>query len=40
MGMNFKVGFFENANLFWVVLGVMVAIAVISVLVARWRRWL
>lgn len=40
MGMNFKVGFFENANLFWVVLAVMVAIAAASLAVARWRRWL
>jgi magnesium transporter len=40
MGMNFKVGFFENASLFWVVLVAMVAIAAASIAVARLRRWL
>ncbi|MDQ2941809.1 MAG: magnesium transporter CorA family protein [Chloroflexota bacterium] len=40
MGMNFNVGFFENANLFWVVLAVMVAIAAASLALARWRHWL
>ena len=40
MGMNFQVGFFENPNLFWVVVGAMVAIAVTSVAVARWHDWL
>ena len=40
MGMNFKVGLFENANLFWAVLLVMVAMALATVAVARWRRWL
>ncbi len=40
MGMNFKVGFFENANLFWVVIAAMVIIAAASLVVARWRRWL
>jgi magnesium transporter len=40
MGMNFKVGLFENANLFWVVIAAMVAVAVASIAVARWRRWL
>lgn len=40
MGMNFKVGLFENANLFWLVLLAMVLMAVATVVVARWRRWL
>jgi magnesium transporter len=40
MGMNFKVGLFENANLFWVVIAAMVAVAVASIAVARSRRWL
>jgi magnesium transporter len=40
MGMNFKVGLFDNANLFWVVIAAMVAIAVALVALARWRRWL
>ncbi len=40
MGMNFKVGLFENANLFWLVLLVMGVMAVATVGVARWKRWL
>jgi magnesium transporter len=40
MGMNFKVGVFENPNLFWVVIGVMLAMAAATLGVARWRRWL
>lgn len=40
MGMNFKVGFFEDPNFFWVVLGGMGLIAAGTLLFARWRRWL
>ena len=40
MGMNFKVGFFENTNLFWLVIVAMVVIASGSLVVARGRRWL
>jgi magnesium transporter len=40
MGMNFKVGFFENANLFWVVIAAMMTIAAGLIALARWRRWL
>jgi Mg2+ and Co2+ transporter CorA len=40
MGMNFRVGMFENANLFWVVIGLMLVMAVSTLLWARWRRWL
>ena len=40
MGMNFRVGLFENPNLFWVVLGLMAVMAVSTLVVARWRRWL
>jgi len=40
MGMNFKVGLFDDPNLFWVVLGVMGVMAVTTLLVARWRGWL
>lgn len=40
MGMNFKVGLFENANLFWLVLLIMVAMALGTLVVARWRHWL
>lgn len=40
MGMNFKVGLFDNPNLFWVVIGIMAVLAVATVVAARWRRWL
>jgi len=40
MGMNFKVGMFENPNMFWVVIGVMLAMAAATVGIARWRGWL
>jgi magnesium transporter len=40
MGMNFKVSLFDNPNLFWVVIGFMLATAVVTLVVARWRRWL
>jgi magnesium/cobalt transport protein CorA len=40
MGMNFKVPLFENPNLFFVVIGLMAVMAVATLVVARWRRWL
>ena len=40
MGMNFKVGFFDLAWMFWVVIAVMFAIAVLVLSVARSRRWI
>jgi magnesium transporter len=40
MGMNFKVGFFEDPNFFWVVIAGMGAIAAGTLLFARWRHWL
>jgi magnesium transporter len=40
MGMNFKVGLFDNPNLFWVVIGLMVALALATIAVARQRGWL
>ena len=40
MGMNFKVGFFENANVFWVVVGAMMVFGVSLLATARWRGWL
>ena len=40
MGMNFQVGLFEDANLFWVVIGMMLAMGAAPVGVARWRGWL
>ena len=40
MGMNFKVGLFDNPNMFWVVIGFMIFTAVVTLVVARWRGWL
>ena len=40
MGMNFKVGIFDVANLFWVVVGGMLLLAVATLVTARWRGWL
>lgn len=40
MGMNFQVGLFDRAELFWVVIGFMVATAVATLLIARLRGWL
>ena len=39
MGMNFKVGLFEQASMFWVVVGVIVAMAPLTVGIAKRRRW-
>jgi magnesium transporter len=40
MGMNFKVGFFDHAAMFWVVLAVIVGVAPITLGVAKLRRWI
>jgi magnesium transporter len=40
MGMNFKVWLFEDPNLFWVVIGIMLAMAAATLGISRWRRWL
>lgn len=40
MGMNFKLGFFDETTNFWLVLVGMVALAVSILGVARWRNWL
>ena len=40
MGMNFKVGLFDAAWLFWVVIAVMLGIALLVLSVARSRRWI
>jgi magnesium transporter len=40
MGMNFKLEFFEQASNFWVVIGVMGAMAIVILAVARLRRWI
>jgi magnesium transporter len=40
MGMNFKLGLFETDAYFWVVCGVIVALAVATIVAARMRRWI
>jgi Mg2+ and Co2+ transporter CorA len=40
MGMNFKPGFFDDPNNYWVVVGAMIAFALVILAVARWRRWI
>jgi magnesium transporter len=40
MGMNFKVGLFETAAYFWVVVGIIVAVAVTTLGIARMREWI
>jgi magnesium transporter len=40
MGMNFKVGLFEEPNLFWVIVAAMIVMAVGTLGFARWRGWL
>jgi Mg2+ and Co2+ transporter CorA len=40
MGMNFKLGFFDEASNFFVVVGAMVAFAIAIIGVARWRNWI
>jgi magnesium transporter len=40
MGMNFDVAFFDDASNFWVVLGLMAALAIGILGFARWRAWI
>jgi Mg2+ and Co2+ transporter CorA len=40
MGMNLKVGIFETAAYFWVVLGIIAAVLVATLAVARMRKWI
>jgi Mg2+ and Co2+ transporter CorA len=40
MGMNFQVPLFDRPELFYVVIGLMLAMAVATLAVARWRHWL
>jgi magnesium transporter len=40
MGMNFRVGLFENPALFWVTIVGMAMLAVTTLVVARWRNWI
>ena len=40
MGMNFKVPLFDQAFLFYAVVGLMLVMAVATLAVARWRHWI
>ena len=40
MGMNFKIGLFDQAILFWVVVGLIVSIAPVTILLAKRRGWI
>jgi Mg2+ and Co2+ transporter CorA len=40
MGMNFKIGFFDNPGNFWLAVGAMVTLAVVVLGVSRWRGWI
>jgi magnesium transporter len=40
MGMNFKIGFFDNPQNFWFAVGTMLALAVGVLGVSRWRGWI
>jgi magnesium/cobalt transport protein CorA len=40
MGMNFKLGFFEDPANFWLVIAAMLAMALTILGVAHWRRWI
>ena len=40
LGMNFKVGLFEHASLFWVTIGAIVGLAAATLVAARARGWI
>ena len=40
MGMNFQIGFFDNAANFYVVVVAMLVISITILVLARWRRWI
>jgi len=40
MGMNFKVGLFGQAWLFWAVIAVMLVVAALVLAIARVREWI
>jgi Mg2+ and Co2+ transporter CorA len=40
MGMNFKAGLFESTWLFYVVVAVILAIAAVTISVAKFRDWI
>ncbi len=40
MGMNFKVGLFDHAMVFWIVVAVTVLVAPLTIGVAKQREWI
>ncbi|MDQ3127872.1 MAG: hypothetical protein M3Q66_05360 [Chloroflexota bacterium] len=40
MGMNFQMPFFDDANNFFIVAGVMIGFAAVILAIARWRSWI
>ena len=40
MGMNFQVGLFDRAWIFWLVIAAMIGIAVLVLAIARDRHWI
>ena len=40
MGMNFKVGLFDNPTLFWVVVAAIILVAPLTIGIAKLRRWI
>jgi Mg2+ and Co2+ transporter CorA len=40
MGMNFHVPFFDQPDLFWVTLALMIGVAILVLVVARRARWI
>jgi magnesium transporter len=40
LGMNFRVGLFDHALLFWVVIAIILALAIATLAAARARRWI
>jgi Mg2+ and Co2+ transporter CorA len=40
MGMNFKIGFFDNPANFWIAVGTMLVLAVGVLGISRWRGWI
>lgn len=40
MGMNFDQRFFDNPDIFWVVIAAMALLIVMTLVIPRWRFWL
>jgi magnesium transporter len=40
MGMNFQAELFDEPRLFYVVVAAMIALAILTLAFARWRRWI